>query len=207
MPKDAGGCGGQIQFEDENKVELVSKGGHTNFKLVKEAQINGLRKWEQAFRIHAAIYTETNPERSGEIWQYIHTINVAASSYQWDNVAYYDMMFRQLMAYEPNRSWAKLYHQGWNLAMRDAIGTKLSISTTPANAGNNEWVKDWRDNCCWKFNRNRCPKTKGCNYDHRCTYCGGGGIMDISIAGKGCARLVLALDARGPPRVESEIQW
>ena len=93
---------------DESKVELVSKGGHTFFKPIRETQINGLRKWEQAFRVYAAIYTDANPERSGEIWQYMHTINVAASSFHWDNVANYDVTFRQLMAFKPHRSWAKI---------------------------------------------------------------------------------------------------
>ena len=81
LPKDKGGGGGNIASADESKVELVSKDGHTYFKPVKECQINGLRRWEQAFHVYAAIYTEANPERSGEIWQYIHTINVAASAY------------------------------------------------------------------------------------------------------------------------------
>ena len=45
----------------------------------------------------------------------MHVINVAASAYQWTNVAYYDITFHQLMAFKPNRSWAKTYHQGWNL--------------------------------------------------------------------------------------------
>ena len=59
----------------------------------------------------------------GRFGQYMHEINVAASSYQWTNVAYYDITFCQLMAFKPSRSWAKMYHQGWNLAMRDPIGT------------------------------------------------------------------------------------
>ena len=99
LPKDRIGVGSLATNPSENRVELVTREGHTFFKPVKESQINGLRKWEQAFRIYAAIYTNANPERSGEIWQYIHTINVAASSYQWDNVATYDLTFRQLMSF------------------------------------------------------------------------------------------------------------
>ena len=92
-------CGGNVTATnyEESKVELVSRGGHTFFKPVKENQITGLRKWEQAFRVYAAVYTDANPERSGEIWQYMHTINVAASSFHWDNVANYDVTFRQLI--------------------------------------------------------------------------------------------------------------
>ena len=33
-------------------------------------------------------------------------------------------------------------------------------------------MTDWRDRCCWRYNRgNRCKKWN-CNYDHRCNYCG-----------------------------------
>ena len=157
----------------DSRVELVSHGGHTYFKPVKESQIHGLRKWEQAFRVYAAIYTNANPERSGEVWQYMHCINVAAASFQWHNVAYYDTTFRQLMAFKPNRSWAKLYNQGWNLAMRDPIGAHTSSSTSnSSNVTAKSGRRTWRDDCCWRYNRNKCNKTN-CDYDHRCTYCGG----------------------------------
>ena len=176
LPKDKLCSGGNIAYESESKVELVSHAGHTYFKPVRDrdAQITGLRKWEQAFRVYAAIYTVANPERSGEIWQYMHVINVAASAYHWDNVAYYDLTFRQLMAYKPNRSWAKTYNQGWNLAMRDPL-----IKATPSsnfggrNNNNGSGKKDWRDDCCWQYNRNRCKNGSSCHFDHRCTYCGG----------------------------------
>ena len=178
LPKDKGGSGGYMETEGDSRVELVSQGGHTYFKPVKDNQIHGLRKWEQAFRVYAAIYTEANPERSGEVWQYIHSINVAASSFQWHNVAYYNSTFRQLMAYKPNRSWAKLYNQGWNLAMRDPIGNRQSSSgsnesdTRGSNQRNGKNSKrSWRDDCCWNYNKNRCHKTN-CEFDHRCTYCG-----------------------------------
>ena len=181
IPKDK--CGGLITDNSDGKVELVSTGGHTFFKPVRECQINGLRKWEQAFRVYAAIYMESNPERSGEIWQYVHSINVAATSFQWHNVAYYDLTFRQLMAHKPNRSWAKLYNQGWNLAMRDPINNRSngqgSSNGNNQNGSNNQ--KSWRDDCCWRYNRNRCHKSS-CDWDHRCTYCGVG-IMDFTIVG------------------------
>ena len=169
LPKDKGRCGGNIAHNgQDNRVELVSHDGHTYFKSVRDNQITGLRKWEQAFRVYVAIYTEANPERSVEIWQYMHTINVAAASYQWDNVAYYDLTFRQLMAYKPRRSWAKLYNQGWNLAMKDALSNKQSGQSNKSTSKRH----NWRDDCCWRYNQNKCHKSD-CDFDHRCTYCGG----------------------------------
>ena len=40
LPKDPSGAGGSYNQYDENKVELVSRGGHTYFKPIKETQIN-----------------------------------------------------------------------------------------------------------------------------------------------------------------------
>ena len=79
----------------DEHLEFMMHEGQTFLAPVhdKEGRIFGLRKWEQAFRVYAAIYSKANPHRSSEIWQYIHTINTAASSYAWENVAYYDFTF------------------------------------------------------------------------------------------------------------------
>lgn len=87
----------------------------------REVKITNVKKWDQAFRVYAAIYCNANPQRSAEVWQYNYVIHSAASSYQWDNVAYYDYTFRQLMAEKPMRSWAETYVQMWHLALRDPI--------------------------------------------------------------------------------------
>ena len=94
------------KFKNSNNVsqrmELVSRGGETFIIPVDSgSKITNVRKWEQAFRIYAAIYSHTNPHRSTEIWQYVFVINSAASTYTWENVSNYDFMFRQLMACNP----------------------------------------------------------------------------------------------------------
>ena len=104
-------------------MELVNKDGNMYFSPVadKGSKITGIRKWEQAFRIYAVIYSRANPHRSSEIWQYVHVINTAASSYIWDNVSQYDVVFRQLMGAHPERNWSNIYNHMWNLTMRDPI--------------------------------------------------------------------------------------
>ena len=126
------------------------------------------------------IYTEANPERSGEIWQYMHTINVAASSFHWDNVFIYNLTFRQLMSFKTHCSWAKIYNQGWNLAMRDLLGKVTSQVGQNGNSNSNAFNAknrgghDWRDDCYWRYNKNRCKYTNDeCHFDHRCMYYGG----------------------------------
>ena len=156
-------------------MELVSWGGHTFFAPAwdKDQKINNVCKWDTAFRVYAAVYSEANPSCAAEIWQYIYVIHKAATNYQWDNVAFYDFTFRQLMARKPWRSWSKTLTQAWNLAMTDPVSKGGNNSKTVQSAPHNN-SRSWKDDCCWKFNKNKCPKTAhDCNYDHRCTYCGG----------------------------------
>ena len=77
----------------------------------KSTKIDGVRKWENAFRTYAAIYCEKNPTRSVEILQYIESINDAAKKFIWDKVAHYDFVFRHLQAERPHRNWGKTYMQ------------------------------------------------------------------------------------------------
>ena len=108
---------------DDNRMEMVNRDGATYFVPAtdKDGKINNVKKWDQAFRVYAAIYCKCNPSRSAEIWQYIYVIYTAASTFQWENVAWYDYTFRQLMAAKPYRSWAKIYNQFSNLAMRNPV--------------------------------------------------------------------------------------
>ena len=80
-------------------IEIIHKDGQTYVSphQSKGPHINSIRKWEQAFKVYAAIYCEANPECAAEIWQYAYAINTAANSLQWENVAFYDNTFRQLM--------------------------------------------------------------------------------------------------------------
>ena len=146
---------------DRRQIELITRGGHSYLEISQEnsneGKITGIRKWEQAFRTYAAIYTDSHPDQSGEIWQYVYTINLAASPYQWDDVAFYDFTFRQMMASKPWRSWAKTYTQGWNMAMRHTIDYKSNSSNSGGKQKSGQKQQfDWKDDCCWRFNKNKC---------------------------------------------------
>ena len=95
-------------LSEEQKMQFVNKNGVSYWVAVDSDQqrISGIRRWEQAFRIYAAIYCKSQPHRSAEIWQYLYVINTAAASYNWENVAYYDFTFRHLMAEHLQRSWS-----------------------------------------------------------------------------------------------------
>ena len=165
----------------------------------KSNRISSFRKWEAAFRVYATIYCGANPLRSKEIWQYVSVIGTAASSFIWDNVANYDYTFRQLMAFNPKRSWAITYHHMWSLSMKDPLpknhlprnvnyfgggGNKFNNPGKPNNTGsgntnNNSGqsankMKKWAKSptYCWSFNRGlKCKYGNKCRYIERCSYC------------------------------------
>ena len=172
--------GGSNQTQDF-KMNLMNKDG-MNFWVPapeKEQKINGIRKWDQAFRIYASLFTYANPERGAEIMQYIHTINNAAMTFAWDNVAHYDYYFRQKMAQKPYKSWAKTFMQLWTVSMVNPIvktpgfGSSSHAQNVMTSGSGTGAKKDWREISCWRFNRNKCTKPPGtCRFEHRCSYCG-----------------------------------
>ena len=156
----------------EEKLDIVKKEGQSYLVTSqdKEVRISNVRKWDQAFRMYAAIYSKSNPSRAAEIWQYVHVIHTAAAAYKWENVAFYDMTFRHLMAANPQRSWAKIYTQGWSLAMRDSLTRNYESSGYSTSYSSN---KNNDKGICWRFNKNKCKFGTNCRFDHRCSYCGG----------------------------------
>ena len=164
----------QILNDDQRVQQYVDKDGGTYWgPPEKESRITNVRRWEQAFRVYAAIYTTANPGRSAEIWQYVYIINTAAASYAWENVYYDDFTFRQLMAEKPARSWAKTYTQLWNLAMCDPLPKQnFKFSNQDSSAGGDKRTPGWKKRCCWRYNKgNKCHKWN-CKWDHRCSSCG-----------------------------------
>ena len=146
--------------KEEGKMNIVNKNGVSYFVPVSDndTKITNVRKWEQAFRSYAAVYCNVNPHRSVEILQYVDVINKAAATFSWENVAKYDFTFRHLMAAKPYRSWAKTYTQGWNLQLNDPV-RKFSHDQRSSNGSQNK-RGDWRDNCCWRFNKSTCKYGK-----------------------------------------------
>ena len=169
------------QYNNETKLEWVQSDGGTYLVPAKHnSRINCFRRWEQAFHMYATIYCSAHPKRSREVWQYISVINTASMSYNWDNVYNYDMTFRQLMEFNPSRSWAVTYNQMWNLSMTSPIvSNQHRRGYTPnnynasnsASGGQNKTFKRKTD-YCWSFNRgNKCKFGKRCKFIERCSCC------------------------------------
>ena len=84
LPKERASNRGQ---DDLNRqlFQLITQGTNTFIEqpVSKSGEINSIRKWDQAFCIYAAIYTQANPERAAEIWQYVYVIHTAAAANHW----------------------------------------------------------------------------------------------------------------------------
>ena len=173
----------QVKYKHEDeRIDIVSREGKSFFmqKYDRDACISGIKKWDEAFRIYMAVYTEANPTRGAELVQYMHNIHTAYSAYHWDNIMFYDYSFRRMMHDYPERNWGITNMQMWSLAMKNPINLKPNNHFTGGGSGSGgagvapakKKHNDWRDNVCWKFNRNKCNRGANCRFEHRCSFCG-----------------------------------
>ena len=81
-------CNSSQQIEGEQFIEY--REGHTYWAQKKDSahKVDGIKKWNLAFRVYATIYSQANPHRASEMIQYVDTINSAAGTWSWENVAY-----------------------------------------------------------------------------------------------------------------------
>ena len=179
---------------DNTRLEWRVKDGNTYLAPAeKEKKITNIRWWDQAFRVYASIYCRENPDRAGEIWQYIEVIHTAASAYIWDNVAKYDFVFRHLMEYNPGRSWAITYSHMWNITLVELLNKTNFHHETSSISGSQgfkkgEYKKRSGSNAgsyaggggqqrkhgyCWLLNGkgNYCKFGEKCKFLNKCSYC------------------------------------
>ena len=157
--------------EQDGRMHLVNRDGVSYFvkAIDRDTKIHNYSKWEQAFRTYITIYCGANPHRSAEILQYVNVIHRASKIFNWENVARYDYVFRQLMAVKPHRSWAKIYTQMWNINLNEPI--KRFQEQNGKSGGGMGTTSTKKDGICWRFNKNTCKFGKSCKFEHRCSYC------------------------------------
>ena len=158
---------------DEQRLEIRNKDGVAYFtpSTDRDTRINGIGRWDQAFRVYATIYSRANPTRAAEIRQYVDVIHRAARIFSWDNVANYDFVFRQLMAENPLRNWSKTYTQMWNLTLCEPTN-RLNHFGGQSGGKRRDTTQGSRDGTCWRFNKGKCRYGQHCRFEHKCSYCG-----------------------------------
>ena len=166
IPKD------RILATEENRLELVMKGGHTYYVPVAETtEISNFNRWEQAFRVYSNIYTKFYPHRSSELIEYNHIIHTISLSYPWENVYLYDKDFRIHISKHPERNWSIILQQAWALRLRDRPGYVLNNQGNSSHNSKNSASPETKVDECRRYNRGLCPFGSGCRYEHRCQYC------------------------------------
>ena len=98
-----------------------------------------------------------------ELIQYCHVIHTASLTFAWENVYYYDCEFRIHMSKYPERSWAVILQQAWNLRLKDKIRHELFNDRSSHRQKSKE--------ICKHFNKGKCHSGAGCHYEHRCQNC------------------------------------
>ena len=182
LPKENSFQGRLNATNNETKLEWVQSEGSTYLvPASRTSRINCFRRWEQAFRMYATIYCTKNPNRAREIWQYVSIINTALMSFNWDNVYNYDIVFRQLMEFNPARIWAVTYNQMWNLSMTTPLNSQgqagrksMGSNNFSFSSGSNQKQNNSKRKIdyCWSFNKGiRCKFGKKCQFIERRSYC------------------------------------
>ena len=176
----------RIQQEEEQRLEVVVKGGHTYWVPVeKDSQaIVNFNRWEQAFRVFSDIYLRKNPERSTELIQYNHIIHSISLTYVWDNVYAYDKDFRLHIGRHPKHSWGIILQQAWAMRLKDKIvksdyhsfqNHNRSRGTSNERGNGQDGSPDFKgidvNRICRRFNHGRCSFGQTCQFEHRCLYC------------------------------------
>lgn len=171
-----------LSYMDENRLELVQREGHAYFVPAEDKNltpINNFRQWERAFRVYAGIFSQANPHRAAEMYQFVSNIQAASNVYIWENVASYDRIFRRLMHDNPGRNWGLIYQQAWTLELRVPLPYLQGNSQLQNKKGGNTSSRSLRE-ACRKFNNTgKCSFGQSCKYDHRCNYCGKFGHGEI----------------------------
>ena len=155
----------RLNREEDNQMELMSRGGCMYFIPVSDREPNGsvssFSKWEQAFRAFSNIYTQVYPSRATELIQYNHLIYTASLSFTWDNVYRYDKEFHLHMSNFPHHNWGMILQQAWSVYLKDRV---TRFMDDKPNGKKKE--------ICKRFNKGKCTAGYHCNYDHRCLNCG-----------------------------------
>ena len=170
-------------------MQMFVKHGKTYWKPTSSgdgAVINGISKWEQAFRVFSDIYTRAHPNRATEVIQYNHIIHTTATAYIWENVYLYDKDFRIHMVKYPARNWGIILQQAWNLRLKDKLRMECSVAGTSSgnrSSTNSSGGSFNPQDFCKRFNKGRCTYRQSCRFEHRCYYCGkwGHGVVNCRL--------------------------
>lgn len=157
----------------DDRLNVVNKDGMTHFvpadrENVKD--INSYKQWEIAFKVFMGVYISKWPERSKELLEYSHTIQNASLTYPWENVFNYDIAIREIMTDHPGRLWGQICQRTWAIELGEPTS---KVTYVPSGSATTSSGQRLQKKVCWRFNKGRCTFGANCEFDHRCSVCGG----------------------------------
>ena len=121
-------------LNQESRLDIVNRSGRSFLVPNNEREllsINSFKRWEKPF-IYTQVYTQWLIHTMQMRFQYVDTIANVASTFTWENVYSYVILFRHLMAFSPNRSWAIIYQHRWSIILKDHL-TKSPMKNNRRN--------------------------------------------------------------------------
>ena len=178
----------RISLEEDNRLELVNKGGNSYWVPVADREgtaITSIEKWDQAFRVFSKIDSKGNPLRGEELVEYSFIIHSAASIFSWSNVYTYDKLFRMHMAKHPGQNWGIILQQAWSFCLNDRVSANSQVFNTSNNQYRGGEGRKRKGKICFGFNAGHCEYGFSCKFEHKCGICGkyGHGAFNCRHAG------------------------
>ena len=98
----------------DNRGQLVAQPKQPN-------KLTTIERWTDTFVIFASVYLAAHPERTLQLWKYLHDIRLGASkAVGWIN---YDEQFRLRMAMNPSMDWGKVDGELWLMCMTPSLAS------------------------------------------------------------------------------------
>ena len=155
-------------------MQIVNRGGQAWWEEIGDRvqTVGNYKRWEQAFRVYADVYTSVHIGRGSELIQFNHVIHSLSPSFTWDNIYAYDCEFRRHMSRNPQRNWGIILQQAYTMLIKDRL-TNFSSNPGKGNQDNtNNFCSMGNKKICYSFNRGNCKFGSRCKFDHRCGMCG-----------------------------------
>lgn len=156
----------------DQRLNMIYKDGMPAFiPADREAfkDITGYKQWEVAFKVFMGVFISKWPDRANELLEYSHVIHTASLTYPWESVFNYDIAMREILTDNPNRLWGTICQHTWALEIGEP-GNKVNAQVIP---GGSKVLGKTGSKICWRFNKGRCTFGDNCEFDHRCSVCGG----------------------------------
>lgn len=162
--------------------EMVECAGEWKLKpKTKIHEIDSFDKWIRAFSIYMSIYLEAFPNKGVQMAKYIYHIMNGNNLYEWAAVYKYDINFRNLIEENPDKSWAEVEIELWEINVMIHQRSALVDCKEEKRVNNAKLYRYTAQEAeeCRNYNSGFCTRFS-CRYIHACMRCGKLGHPEIN---------------------------